>query len=162
MKLSFGLHTRRALTGAELYVRILQVMLLLPLPYIMALAGYPSVITTYNALTALFEVGMMAIPRALAVGLSVIYRSTTNEILVYFVLAVCALVAGVVLGRLLKQSDAQQLTVRRVLVALIAADLVLRVLPFGFNLAFGLVPAVVGWVCRAVCLALVVCDVRAV
>ena len=53
------------------------------------------------------------------------------------------------------------LRLRRTLVALLAFDLVLRLLPFWFNLAFGLPAAIIGWLCRAACLAFVVLDLRA-
>lgn len=160
MRVTWGTDDRKTLTGAGLYVTIFQVSSLLPLPYLFAVVGYPVVITNRNVLSFLFDAGMMSIPRVEALALSYAYATLSSELVVYFTLLVVALVVGLVVGRLLRGGREAALQLRRVLVALLAFDLVLRLLPFGFNLAFGLPAAVIGWLCRAACLAFVVLDLR--
>ena len=160
MKVKWGVGDWKAFTGAHLAVAIYQVASLLPLPYILAVVGYPAIITSNNVLSFLFDVGVMAVPRAEALGLSLLYGMTTNEVAVYFTLLVPALVIGLVLGKLLPENSAVCVTSRKVLAVFIACDLVLRVLPFGFNLAFGLPAAIIGWLVQAACLAFVVLDLH--
>lgn len=160
MKVTWGLNGRNTVTGAHLYVYAFQVAALLPLPYIFAIVGYPAVITSKNVLSYLFDVGMMAVPRVEALALSYLYSATSSEVAVFFALLIPALVLGLVLGRLLRDGDEKALRLRKALVVLIACDLVLRLLPFGFNLAFGLPAAAIGWICRAACLACVAMDIK--
>ncbi|MBR3385638.1 MAG: hypothetical protein IKG69_10635 [Atopobiaceae bacterium] len=161
MRVTWGTDDRKTLTGAGLYVTIFQVSSLLPLPYLFAVVGYPVVITSRNVLSFLFDVGMMSLPRVEALALSYAYTTLSSELVVYFTLLVVALVVGLVVGHLLREGGETALRLRQVLAALLAFDLVLRLLPFGFNLTFGLPAAVIGWLCRAACLAFVVLDLRA-
>ena len=161
MRVTWGTDDRKALTGAGLYVTVFQVSSLLPLPYLFAVVGYPVVITNRNVLSFLFDVGLMSVPRAEALALSYAYTTLSSELVVYFTLLGVALVVGLALGRLLRGGGEAALRLRRTLAALLAFDLVLRLLPFGFNLAFGLPAAIIGWLCRAACLAFVVLDLRA-
>ena len=161
MRVEWGIQNRKVLTGAHLCVRAFQVISMAPLPYIFAVAGYPAVITGRNPLSYLFDLGIMALPRLEAVALSLLYRLTASELVVYFALLAPAIVVGIVLGRLLRGTEQVNVAVRRVLAGLIAADLVIRLLPFGFNLAFGIPAAIVGWLIQLACLALVLLDLRA-
>lgn len=161
MKVKWGTFDRHAVSGAQLYVYVFQVCSLLPLPFIFAVAGYPAVITSNNLVSSLCDVGLAALPRAEVLALSLVYSSTLNELVVYFALLVLALVLGFAFGRALRGNRESALKLRRILVALIAFDLVFRLLPFGFNLAFGLPATILGWACRAACLAFVVLDLRA-
>lgn len=162
MEVTWGTDDRKALTGAGLYVAVFQVSSLLPLPYLFAVLGYPAVITSRNVLSFLFDVGMVSLPRVEALALSYAYTAFSSELTVYFALLVVALVLGLVLGRLLRGDCETGIRLRRALVVLIACDLVIRLLPFGFNLAFGLPTAIIGWLCRAACLAFLVMDLRTV
>lgn len=162
MKVTWGTGDWKSVTGAHLAVGIYQVASLLPLLYILAFVGYPAIITGTNMLSFLFDVGIMTVPRVEALGLSALYSATSSEVLVYFALPVPALVVGLVFGKMLLKGSAACVTIRRILVAFIACDLVLRVLPFGFNMAFGLPAAIIGWLCQAACLTFVVLDLRAI
>ncbi len=160
MRIEWGTKRGKALTGAHLCVRIFQVASLLPLPYIFAVAGYPAVITSRNVLSILFDAGIMAIPRVEALALSLIYRATMNEMAVYFALLVVSLAAGFTFGKLLRSEGGAALRIRRAFAAFLAADLVLRLLPLGFNTVFGLPAAALGALCEAACLAFLILDLR--
>ena len=162
MKVKWGTGDWKTFTGAHLAVAIYQVASLLALPYILAVIGYPAIITNDNALSFLFDVGVMAVPRIEALCLSLLYGATSNEVAVYFAMLIPALVVGLVFGKLLPENSSVCVTLRKALVVFIACDLVLRVLPFGFNLAFGLLPAAVGWLVQAACLVFVTLDLRSV
>ena len=71
---------------------------------------------------------------------------------------VSALVYGVVMNRLLHSERGR--TVRIVLAALIALDLIVRLIPLGFTQAFGLPCEIAAFVLRAVSLVLVLLDLR--
>ena len=161
MRVAWGVQGRKVLTGTQLCARVYQVVSLFPLPYIFCIAGYPAVITTRNVLSLLFDAGIMAIPRLEAVTLSALYRVTSSELVVYFALLVPAIVVGFAIDRLTRCTERTNVRARQALAALIALDLVIRLLPLGFNQAFGLPLAVVGWLCQTVCLAFVILDLRA-
>lgn len=160
MNVKWGIGDWKTTTGASLAVAIFQVASLMPLLYILGVLGYPAIITTKNALSFLFDVGIMALPRAEALGLSLLYSATSNEVLVYFCLLIPALVVGLMFGKLLIKGSSACITLRKALVVFIACDLVLRVLPFGFNLAFGWPAAIIGWLVQAACLVFVILDLR--
>lgn len=161
MKVNWGIGDWKTVTGAHVAVASYQVASLLPLLYILGLLGYPAIITSKNALSVLFDLGIMSVPRAEALGLSLLYGATSNEVLVYFALLVPALVIGLVFGKLLIKGSPVCVTLRKTLAVFIACDLVLRVLPFGFNLAFGWPASIIGWLVQAACLAFVVLDLKA-
>ena len=160
MNVEWGISRRKALTGAHLSVGAFQLASLLPLPYIFLVVGYPAVITGRNVFSALFGAGIMAIPRLEAVALSLVYRATSNEVVVYFALLALSLVVGLVFKRLLNSEEEAAVRVRQVLAALIAADLVLRLLPLGANGAFGFAASAFGFVFQAACLAFVLLDLH--
>lgn len=162
MNVKWGIGDWKTVTGAHLAVYVYQVASLLTLPYFLAVLGYPAIITTDNLLSFLFDVGVMTLPRIEALGLSLLYSTTSNEVLVYFTILIPALVVGIVFGKLLVKGSAMCITLRKVMAIFIALELVLRILPFGFNLAFGLPASVIGWLCQAACLLFVVLDLRTV
>lgn len=162
MRFKWGTGDWKTVTGAHLAVGVYQVASLLPLLYILGFVGYPAIITSKNLLSFLFDIGIMTLPRAEALGLSALYSATANETLVYFAILVPALVVGLVFNKLLREDSPACITARKALAVLIACDLLLRVLPFGFNLAFGLPAAIIGWLAQAACLAFVILDLRAI
>ena len=155
----FGIDIRGKLTGADLAVRIVQIAAALPMLYFVILSGWLSLLTQDTPLTYLFSLGVCAIPRAVALGLSVLYRHTGGEVLFSMLLVAAALLYGVAMNRLLHSERGK--TVRVILAALIAIDLILRLLPLGFAKAFGLPCEILAFALRAVCLVLILLDLRA-
>ena len=157
--MKFGIDIRGKLTGADLAVRITQIAAALPMLYLVILSGMLSLLTHETPVTYLFSLGVCAVPRAVALGLSVLYRHTGGEVLFSMLLVAAALVYGVVMNRLLHSERGR--TVRIVLAALIALDLIVRLIPLGFTQAFGLPCEIIAFVLRAVSLVLVLLDLRA-
>ncbi len=162
MRVEFGFNDRKKLTGAGLAVLVMQISSLLPLLYIILFDGYPSVITRDDIVSWLFDLGITAIPRWEALILSVIYRRYLSELAVYFLLAGIAFIYGIAAGKLLKSDPGKAALFRKILVVLLGVDLVIRLLPFRFNLAFGMPFAVISFLIRLGCLALVLKDFQAV
>ena len=160
MKIRFGINEKKALTGAELYVRVFQIASLLPLIYIFAYSGYPAVVSSKNILSFPFDIGIMAIPRAESLALALAYRLSSSELTVYFSLLVIAFVFGIVAGKLLRASYNTAKTTRIVIAALIAADLIFRMIPIRINLVFGIPALIIGFVIRLGCLVLVITDLK--
>lgn len=157
--MKFGIDIRGKLTGADLAVRITQIMAALPMLYLVILSGMLSLLTRETPVTYLFSLGVCAIPRAVALGLSVLYRHTGGEVLFSMLLVAAALVYGVVMNRLL-HSERGRVT-RVVLAALIALDLIVRLIPLGFTQAFGLPCEIAAFALRAMSIILVILDLRA-
>jgi hypothetical protein len=157
--MSFGFSEKTRMTGAGLYSRILTLTALLPALYIFIVSGYPSVITRGGILPFLCDVGAAALPRAELLFLSWLYRLTSSEIVFDFVMLALAVIFGVVSRRLLLGKRPRE--VRIVFAALVAADLVLRLVPAHFNIAFGWPAAVIGFAVRLGCLVLILLDLRA-
>ena len=157
--MKFGIDIRGRLTGADLAVRIVQIAAALPMLYFVILSGWLSLLTQDTPLTYLFSLGVCAIPRAVALGLSALYRHTGGEALFSMLLVAAALLFGVVMNRLL-HSERGRMT-RIILAALIAIDLVLRLLPLGFTKAFGLPCEIIAFALRAASLILILLDLRA-
>ncbi len=159
--MTFGVNVRGKLTGADAAVRIFQISSLLPLPYIFLASGYQYLFTKYGLFSVLFDLGFAALPRVETLGLSALYRVTSSEIIVYFLMAALALAVGLAAKRLLRGKERRPVTVRVVWSVLIALDLVFRLvpLPFASLPIWALVP---GFLLRAACLALVLLDLRAV
>lgn len=156
----FGIDIRRKLTGADLYVRIFQICSLLPLPYIFIASAHPPVLSTRNLFSVLFDTGMSTIPRAEAYMLSYLYRQTSSEVAVYFVMLVAALALGVIAGRVLRGNPDASIRFHKIVAALISADLVIRIIPIKANITFGILFAAIGIAVRAVCLYLVLRDLK--
>ena len=161
MSVIFGLGKRKSLSGAELYVRVFQLCSLLPLPFMLVLSSEAGIMTSDNALTFLADLGYASIPRAEAMLLSLIYRRTYNEILVYFILIAAALAWGLVAKKILGFEGSGGMTARKILFILILCDLAARIIPMRASVIFGTVPSVIGALIRLVCLALVAADIRA-
>ena len=151
--MKFGIDVRGRLTGADLAVRIVQIAAALPMLYLVIVSGWLALLTQDTPLTYLFSLGVCAIPRAAALGLSAIYRHTGGEVLFSMLLAAAALVYGVVMNRLLHSGRGR--TTRVVLAVLIAIDLIARLLPLGFPQAFGLPVEISAFAIRAVSLVLI-------
>lgn len=160
-KITFGTDLRRKLSGADLYIRILQISSVLPVIYIFIVTGAPALLVNRSVFSVLFECGISALPRGESLFLSWLYRCTSNEVIVYFVILFIALFAGILGNRLFRDNHKNGQTTRKVFVVLIGADLLLRLLPFSWNTAFGLPAAIFGFAVRAVCLTLILLDLRA-
>ena len=159
--MKFGINLRRATTGAEGSVVIFQCISLLPALYIFVLSGYPRLSMQPSVLKALFDLGLSALPRAEGLALSLFYRRIPSEILVFFILTGFALAFGLLMGRLLKGDYRRAKRSRIVFAALIAIDLVVRLLPLRCNLAFGWPIAILSFFIRLACLVLILLDLRA-
>lgn len=157
--MKFGIEIRRQLTGADLAVAITQIAAALPMLCLVVFSGWLPLIPEKSALSYLFSLGVCAIPRAAALGLSVLYRHTGGEVLFSMVLTAAALIYGILMNRLLPSKRGK--TTRVVLAILIALDLVLRLLPLGFAAQFGLAAELPAFALRAVSLALILLDLRA-
>lgn len=157
--MKFGIDIRGKLTGADLAVRIVQIAAGLPMLYLIILSGMPALLTQKSPVTVLFSLGVCAVPRAVALGLSALYRQTGGEVLFSMLLVAAALAFGVVMNRLLHSERGR--TTRVVLAVLIAIDLILRMLPLGFTKAFGLPCEIIAFALRSASLILVLLDLRA-
>ena len=157
----FGINIRNRLTGTDLYVRIFQLTGLAPVLYVLVACVHPAVFTSENVFSVLFRLGMSALPRWEALGLSRLYRMSHSEVLVCAAVLVFALIFGLAAGRLLKGGRGKARAVRVVVAVLIVLDLAVRVLPLPFRFSFGIPAAVFGFVIRLGCLALVLGDLMA-
>ncbi|MBR0373046.1 MAG: hypothetical protein IJH91_00795 [Mogibacterium sp.] len=160
-RVRFGIDVRRQLTGADLYIKIFQVSAILPAVYIAATAAYPPLLIQRSIFSAVFDLGMSLLPRALTLALSSIFRVTGSEVRICFIPLVLALALGLIGDRVLRGSRRRAILVHKVCIALIAADLMLRLVPLRYNLVFGWPAAIAGFLVRAVCIALLVLDLRA-
>lgn len=159
-RVEFGIDIRRKLTGADIYVRIFQICSLLPLPYIFVATAHPAIVSTRNLLSILFDFGMCLVPRAEAFGLSYLYRLTSSEVAVYFVLPIMALALGIAADRMLRGNPAASVRFHKAAAALIILDLAIRIIPVKANFAFGIPAAILGLMVRAACLYLVIRDLK--
>ncbi|MBE6018999.1 MAG: hypothetical protein E7230_01475 [Clostridiales bacterium] len=159
-RVEFGIDIRRKLTGADLYVRVFQICSLLPLPYMFVATAHPAILSTRNLFSILFDTGISALPRIEAFALSGLYRMTSSEVAVYFVILAAALALGVTAGHVLRGDPERSIRFHKAIAALLALDLVIRVIPVRASIAFGIPAAVCGFAVRAVCLYLVIKDLR--
>ena len=159
-RVEFGIDIRRNLTGADLYVRIFQICSLLPLPYIFVATAHPDIFSTRNLFSALFDTGISALPRAEAFALSYLYRASSSEVAVYFVILAAAMALGFIAARVLRGEPETSIRFHKIAAALIALDLAVRVIPVKANAAFGIPFAVLGFAVRAACLYLLIRDLR--
>jgi len=157
--MKFGVGIRKKLTGADLAVRVVQIASLLPVLYCLAASGYRGLFAQRGVFAVLFDLGMSVLPRWEALGLSALYRLTSSEMVFTFTMLGLALAWGLLSRPLL--GERRGVAGRKLLAGLIAADLVLRLLPLRYNLAFGSAMAVVGFAARLICLVLVVLDLLA-
>jgi hypothetical protein len=160
-RVRFGIDVRRQLTGADLYVRIFQICALLPLPYIFLAGVHPPVLSTRSPFAMLFDVGICALPRVETLALSYIYRATLSEVAVYFVILVIATALGFAAAKVLRGNPEASIKFHKLVASLLILDLAIRIIPVRANYAFGIPAAAAGLVIRAVCLYLVIRDLKA-
>ncbi|MBO4834806.1 MAG: hypothetical protein J5483_01715, partial [Lachnospiraceae bacterium] len=116
MKIRFGINDRKVTSGAGLYLKIFQIISLLPLPYIFLTTLYPAVIAGKNIVSILFDLGLVALPRAEALLMSFLYRLTLNEIIIYFIPLVTAFVWGLILKKILNGPEKGAILIRKILI----------------------------------------------
>ena len=156
----FGIDIRRKLTGADLYVRVFQICSLLPLPYIFVATAHPAIFSTRNLFSVLFDAGIASLPRMEALALSGIYRLTSSEVAVYFIVLAIALSLGFISSRVLRGDPEASVRFHKAAEVFIALDLAIRIIPVKANIAFGIPAAVIGFAVRAACLYLVIRDLK--
>ena len=160
-RVKFGIDIRRQLTGADLYVRIFQICALLPLSYIFVAWAHPVILEIRNPLAAVFDIGICTLPRVEAFALSYLYRATLSEVAVYFTILVPAVALGFAAVNVIRGNPELSVRMHKVFAVLIACDLVIRLIPIKANLAMGIPAAVIGFAVRALCLFLIIQDLRA-
>ena len=160
-RVRFGIDIRRQLTGADLYVRIFQICSLLPLPYLFLAMIDPVIGSTRNIASVLFDIGMSALPRAETFALSFLYHETISEEKVYFIILIIAIALGFAADRVLRGYPDLSVRLHKLFEVLICLDLAVRIVPIRANYAFGIPAAVTGWAIRALCLALLIKDMKA-
>ena len=154
----FGVQTDKKLSGAGVYTYVFQVASLLPLPYLLIASGYMGLVAKRGVLSFLFDAGFAALPRWLTLGVSSLYGKTARELIVYFALPVLALAFGLVMKKLLQGGEKTAKTVRIVLCAAIAVDLILRLFTPQFHIVFGWPAAIIGLAIRLAELGLIAGD----
>ena len=157
----FGLYRSHSFTGSEVYVLVQQTAALLIAPFMLLASGYAGLFASRGLFALLFDAGLSVLPRAETLALSLAYRRTESELVVFFSAMILALAWGLVSGKLLR-GERTGVAARVVLAVLLCADLLLRLLPFSFNAAFGVPAAVLGFAVRTACLVLVLLDLRAI
>ena len=160
MKVKFGVGLRKALSGAELAVRFGQVCSMLCALYLLVVSTYRPAMLHLGFPAVIFDLSASALPRWWLLLLAALYRFSGSEVLLSFAFLIPALAFGLAAGRLL-QEKGTAVAARRVYAALLLAELVLRLLPFRFNLPFGWPFALAGLLLRLGCLALVLLDLHA-
>ena len=160
-KVKFGVGIRGALSGGELAVRVTQVSSLACVLFLLGASVDRPVMLHRGPLALLFDLGASLLPRWFQLLLSFLYRKSGSEVLLAFAILIPALVFGLAAGRLLRGGKACAVTARRAYGLLILADLLFRLLPFRFNLAFGWPFALAGFLLRLGCLACLWLDLRA-
>ena len=148
------------LTRGQAAVRIYQVCSLLPLLYILTASGQTSVMLRRGFLYGVFQLGLACLPRAEVYGLSWLYRLTGSELIVYFAILFAAMAIGIAGDRLARGRAEARRKALTVYAVLIAADLVLRLLPLRVNTVQGWGLRAAGFAVRAVCLYLAVSGLR--
>ena len=160
-KVAFGIDIRKKLNGSDLYVKTFQIASMLPVLYLITASGYLGLFAKGGPLAWLFELGMSALPRWMVLGLSYLYRATSSEVIALFAMLVIALFLGLFSNKIFRKDEARGIRARKVFMVLISLDLVLRVLPFGFNMAFGLPFEVIGFAVRLLSVAALYMDIKA-
>lgn len=158
MKLRFGSDSRHSLTGTDLAARMVQILALLPLIYLVLASAWPSILIRRTVFSRLFDLGVSAVPRAVSLPLSALYRLSGSEMLFSLLLGGLSLAYGIVMNRLLQGTRA--LAARRVLAALIALDLLARLLPLRFAALFGWPVTILAALIQLLRLGLVLLDLR--
>ena len=157
----FGVDIRREKTGADLAILVFQIASILPVAYVLIAPNYPPLLAQKGVFSALFDLGCSVISRAEAFALSALYRAPASEMRFTMLLLAIALAFGAVMKRLLHGEVSRARKTRIVYAAWLALDLLLRLIPVHGSVAFGLPLAIAAFVIRAICLALVLLDLRA-
>ncbi len=160
-KICFGTDPRRKLNGSDIYVKTFQLASILPVFYLFMASGYLGIFSKRSVFSVLFDLGVSALPRAEALALSYLYRMTDNEIIMVFIMMIIGLILGLLSNKIFRESEKRGIAARKAFIALIAIDLVIRLLPMKFNLAFGWPAAMIGFIIRAVSIVLLYMDIRA-
>ena len=158
--MKFGLNDRKSLTGTGLYVKVFQVVSILPLLYVFTATGYMGLFSKTGVLSVLFDLGISSLPRAEALFLSYLYRLTSSEVVIYFMLIAIALIAGIAFNKLSIKDEKTGINIRKAALVLISIDLILRIIPLEFNRTFGTVSLVFGFIIRLICLILIIMDLK--
>ena len=122
----------------KLYIHIEQGILLIPLLYILTVSGSNYQVTEYNFITFAFEAGLSLIPRIALLFTSFVYRTSRNEVITYFFLAVLSLVLGILASKTILHKRNQKKIYHQIVIAFLCMDLLLRLLPMRFNRIFDL------------------------
>ena len=160
MKVKFGIGIRGSLSGGELAVRFTQASSVACAAFLLLVSADRGAMLHRGPGAVLFSLGASALPRWWLLALSLFYRKSGSEVLLAFLLLLPALAFGLAAGRLLGGGKSGA-AARKAYGALLLADLLFRLLPFRFNLAFGLAFAACGFLLRLGCLVLVWLDLRA-
>ena len=160
-KIGFGIDVRRKLNGADLYVTIFQIASVLPALYVSIGSGYLGLFTKKGVLSVLFDLGIFSIPRVESLAASTLYRSLDNEIIAIMAVLIIAFILGLLKNKIFKEDKERGIKARKAFIVLIALDLLVRLIPMSFNLTFGWVACVVGFLVRALCAVLLALDIKA-
>lgn len=160
-RVRFGIDVRKKLTGADIYVRGFQIASMLPVIYLFTASGYMKILTKQGVLSLLFDLGAAVLPRGETLLLSSLYRATSSEMVMIFTMLGISLVFGLLSNIIFRENEARGIRARKVFIVLIAADLLVRLIPMKFNLAFGWPMAIIGFLVRAGFIALLIMDIRA-
>ena len=156
--MSFGIIKKKRITGADLFVAIMQICAVFPVLYLVYVPGYMPLLKNRGVLTCVFDLGCSALPRIETFLISLVYRLTLNEIVVAFIFPAAALALGIIMNRLLRERYETARRTRLVLIALVALDIVLRLLPLNINRVFPQTIDIVAFAVRLGCLALIILD----
>ena len=157
--MKFGLGSSKKITGSHLSLYIFQFVSVLPAIYILVASGFMALLSMDGIVPFLCLTVFSIIPRAESIGLSYLYRLTSGEAFVCMGLLLSALIVGLILNKLLRSKEKTAFIVRIIYAVFLAADLILRLLPFSFNKAFGFAPDAIGFAVTLICLALVAADI---
>lgn len=160
-RIVFGIDPRRKLNGSDLYVKAFQIMSMLPVLFVAVASGDLKLFSSGGPLAWLFELGMSALPRPETLGLSYIFRETSSEVIMTFVMLAIGLILGLLSNKIFREEEKRGVAARKVFMALIAIDLIVRLLPMDFNRVFGLPVMAIGFVLRAACIAALYMDLKA-
>ena len=161
-RICFGIDIRKKLSGSDLYVKTFQLASILPVVYLFMASGYMAIFSKNTIFSVLFDIGVSVLPRVETMALSYVYHSNDNEVTVVFAMMVIGLILGLLSDKIFRENEKRGIAARKVFIALIALDLVIRLLPMKFNLAFGLPMAVIGFIVRAGFIVLLLMDLKAV
>lgn len=154
----FSCSERRTLSGATLALRVLEFSALLPPLYVLSAVGYPALFRSGGLLAFLCRLGCALLPRLWLYGLSWLYKLTASEILFCFAVLIPALLLSLGADALLRRRLPDARYARIAFAALLAAELILHLLPIRINRIFGTAAEIGAIVVLAVCLALTLAD----